>query len=181
MKKVSQKELAQILLNTKVVANINIFASVLQATNPPMTVKSRTDKTIKNNFGEVVKLSKVGILLNSNYIKAVENQLIKEDKDTSEYKQGKNTMVIEFGENNQFIGTYNNEFVLQYRPNDNVKPKSKFIANGKITDKKKLVDFLPVDKPATNQGTEREITWRKLYLKNVRKLTLNGETYKVID
>ena len=181
MKKVSQKELAQILLSTKVVANVNVFASVLQKSSPKMLVKSRTDKTIKNNFENVVKLSKVGILLNSNYIKAVENQLIKEDKDVTDYKQGQNTMVLEFGENNQFIGTYKNEFVLQYRPNDNVKPKTKFVANGKIIDKNKLIDFLPTENHATNQGTEREITWRKLYLKNVRKLTLNGETYKVID
>ena len=181
MKKISQKELAQILLSTKVVANFNVFASVLQKSSPKMLVKSRTDKTIKNNFENVVKLSKVGILLNSNYIKAVENQLIKEDKDVTDYKQGQNTMVLEFGENNQFIGTYKNEFVLQYRPNDNVKPKTKFVANGKIIDKNKLIDFLPTENHATNQGTEREITWRKLYLKNVRKLTLNGETYKVID
>ena len=61
-----------------------------------------------------------------------------------------------------------------------VKAKTKFVANGKITDKNKLVDFLPIENHATNQGTEREILWRKLYLKNVRKIAVNGELYKVI-
>ena len=103
------------------------------------------------------------------------------EADISSYEKGENTMPLEFGENNIFIGKFKGEFVLQYRPNDNVKPKSKFIANGKITDKNKLVDFLPTESHATNQGTEREILWRKLYLKNIRKLTLNGQTYKVIS
>jgi hypothetical protein len=90
-------------------------------------------------------------------------------------------MPLVFGENNQFIGIYNGEFVLQYRPNDNIIPTTKFIANGKVIDKTKLVDFLPTENKATNQGTEREILWRKLYLKNVSKLTFNGETYKLIS
>ena len=78
------------------------------------------------------------------------------------------------------IYAHKGEFVLQYRPNDNVKAKTKFLANGKFTDKSKLVDFLPTENHATNQGTDREILWRKLYLKNVRKIAVNGEVYKVI-
>ena len=178
--RVTEKELSQILLDTPIVKGMPMFASVLQATEPKCTVKSRADKTIKNPFSSVVKLSKVSILLNSDYVKAVTNQLKKEDKEETDYKKGVNTMPIEFGENNQFIGIFNGKFVLQYRPNDNVYPISKFIANGKITDKSKLVDFLPVSNQATNQGTEREILWRKLYLSNVKKITLNGTTYKLI-
>jgi hypothetical protein len=89
-------------------------------------------------------------------------------------------MPLEYGENNQFIGRYKDEYVLQYRTNDNVLPKSKYIADGKLTDKSKLVDFLPLSTSASNQGTDREILWRKLYLKNVQKITLDGVTYKVI-
>jgi hypothetical protein len=181
MKKVTLKELAQILLETKVNKGMPMFASVLQGTKPKMLVKSRTNKDIKNTFGEVVKVSKVAILLNSEYEKAVTNQLARENKDANEYQKGENTMPLVFGENNQFIGIYNGEFVLQYRPNDKIIPTTKFIANGKVIDKAKLVDFLPTENKATNQGTEREILWRKLYLKNVSKLTLNGETYKLIS
>lgn len=179
MKKVTQKELAQILLETKIAKGMPMFASVLQATEPKCLKKSRTTKEV-NPFEQILKISKVSILLNSEYEKAVINQLKKEEKSEEEYKKGENTMPLVFGENNQFIGMYKGEFVLQYRPNDNVKPKSKFIANGKITDKNKLADFLPTESHATNQGTEREILWRKLYLKNVRKIAVNGEVYKVI-
>lgn len=179
MKKVTLKELAQILLETKIVKGMPVFASVLQATEPKALKKSRTTKEV-NPFEQILKISKVGILLNSEYEKAVINQLKREEKSEEEYKKGENTMPLVFGENNQFIGMYNGEFVLQYRPNDNVKPKTKFLANGKFTDKNKLAEFLPTENKATNQGTEREILWRKLYLKNVRKLAFNGEVYKVI-
>ena len=181
MKRVTLKELAQILFNVKIVKGMPMFASILQATEPKMTVKSRANKDIKNPYTLVTKLSKVGILLNSDYEKAVVNQLDKEGKEATEYVKGVNTMPLTFGENNQFIGLYDGEFVLQYRPNDNVIPRVKFIADGKLKDKAKLVDFLPKESQATNQGTEREIFWRKLYLTNVRKIAINGEVYKVIN
>lgn len=180
MKKVTVKELAQILFDTPIVKGMPMFASVLQATEPKLTQKSRINKDIKNTFGKVVKLSKVSIILNSDYEKAVTNQLIKEDKDINNYNRGNNTMPLTFGEHNQFIGLYNGEFVLQYRPNDNIFPISKFVANGKIINKTKLVDFLPTEKHAENQGTNREIFWRKLYLSNVRKISVNGVIYKLI-
>jgi hypothetical protein len=180
MKRVTQKELATILLSTKIVKGMPMFASVLQLTDARALKKDRVTKE-KNPFEAINKLSKVSILLNSEYQKAVINQLAKEGKDESEYKRGENTMPIEFGENNNFIGTFKGEFVLQYRPNDNVMPKVKYIADSKVIDKKKIENFLPTVQPATNQGTEREILWRKLYLKNVRKIAVNGETYKVID
>lgn len=180
MKRVTQKELATILLSTKIVKGMPMFASVLQLTDARALKKDRVTKE-KNPFETINKLSKVSILLNSEYQKAVINQLAKEGKEESEYKRGENTMPIEFGENNNFIGTFKGEFVLQYRPNDNVMPKVKYIADSKVIDKKKIENFLPTVQPATNQGTEREILWRKLYLKNVRKIAVNGETYKVID
>jgi hypothetical protein len=180
MKNVTEKELAQILFDTKLTKGMPTFANVLQQTLPKTLVKSRTDKTIKNPFQTILKVSKVSILLNSEYEKAVTNQLAREGKEATEYHKGENTMPIIFGENNQFIGIFNGEFVLQYRPNDNVMPQTKYFADGVETDKKLLADFLPTESKATNQGTEREILWRKLYLNNVLEITLNGETYKVI-
>jgi hypothetical protein len=179
MKKVTEKELAQILFDITLIKGMPTFAKVLQATLPKCLTKSRITKE-PNPYNSVVKVSSVSILLNSEYEKAVTNQLIREEKSPSEYEKGVNTMPLTFGEKNQFIGLFNGEFVIQYRPNDNVLPKSKYVADGKITNKSKLVDILPAESKANNQGTEREILWRKLYLKNVLKLTLNGETYKVL-
>lgn len=181
MKIVTLKELAQILFDMKIVKGMPLFASVLQYTSAKLVKKSRTNKDEKNPYPDTMKLSKVSILLNSDYETAVVNQLEREHKDESEYERGKNTMPLTFGENNQFIGLFKGDFVLQYRPNDNVKPRVKFVNEGKLIDKKKIEQFLPVVSEAQNQGTQREILWRKLYLKNVRKITLNGETYKVIQ
>lgn len=178
-KKVTEKELADILFRTQLVKGMPLFASVLQETKPKCTVKSRTTGE-KNPFAEIIKRSKVSILLNSEYEKAVTNQLAKEDKEATEYKKGENTMPLVFGENNQFIGIFKGSFVLQYRPNDQIKPVTTYFADGKETDKKELTQYLPVENHATNQGTDREIFWRKLYLSNVIEFTFNGVTYELI-
>ena len=180
MLKVTQKELAQILLETNVSKGMPMFASVLQKSDARPLKKDRVTKE-PNPFQSIVKIAKVSILLNSDYEKAVTNQLNREGKSEEEYKKGQNTMPLVFGENNQFIGMFKGEFVLQYRPNDNVRPKTKFVADSKLIDKKKIENLLPAPSQATNQGTEREILWRKLYLKNVIKIAINGQTYKVID
>lgn len=180
MIRVTEKELAQILFEMQIVKGMPLFASVLQYTDAKTVKKSRTDKDKKNPHPDLMKLSKVGILLNSEYEKAVTNQLAKEDKEATEYKKGENTMPLTFGENNQFIGLFKGEFVLQYRPNDNVKPRTKYLSNGKLVDKAKIEEFLPLTYNATNQGTDREILWRKLYLKNVVKLAINKKVYKII-
>jgi len=73
-KNVTVKELTQILLETKIVKGMNMFASVLQVTEPKCTVKSRVTKEA-NPFAKIVKVSKVSILLNAEYITAVTNQL----------------------------------------------------------------------------------------------------------
>jgi len=179
MKRVTEKELAAILTSVELAKGMPTFASVLQQTEPKVTVKSRTTGE-KNPYGKIVKVSKVSILLNSEYEKAVTNQLGREGKESTEYKKGVNTMPIEFGENNNFIGTFKGEFVLQYRPNDNSKPETEYFADGIRKNKSELVDYLPVQASAENQGTEREIFWRKLYLKNVLELSFQNETYKII-
>ncbi len=180
--RVTEKELAKELLNVELREGMPMFASVEQITKAKLNVKSRVDKTIKNPYTEVLKLSKVGIILNSEYVKAVTNQLKREGKETTEYKKGVNTMPLDYGENNRFIGLYteNMSYVLVYRPNPNIKPDVTYIADGKRVNKAELVDFLPPVKNATNQGTDKEIFWRKVYLSNLVKLTLNGITYELI-
>jgi len=180
MKKVTQKELAQILLNTKVVKGMPMIATVLQLTKPKANKTDRVTKE-ENPHTEILKFSKVSIILNTDYNRAVEKQLLKEDKDPTDHKKGKNTMVITFGENNEFFGKFNDIFALQYRPNSNIYPKTKYFADGKLIEKNKVVNFLPKPSTNSNQGTDKKIPWRKLYLSSVKKLALNGEVYKVID
>ena len=66
MKKVTEKELAQILLETKIVKGMPLFASVLQVTEPKCTKKHRETKEA-NPYNLIQKVSKVSILLNSDY------------------------------------------------------------------------------------------------------------------
>ncbi len=179
MKNVTEKELAQILLETKIIKGMALFASVLQETEPKCVKKSRVTGE-KNPYDLITKRSFVSIILNTDYETAVTNQLAREDKEATEYEKGRNTMPLVFGEFNQFIGMYNGNFVLQYRPNDKSKPVTTYFADGLETDKKELTQYLPVENKAENQGTEREIFWRKLYLKNVLELTINKETYRLI-
>lgn len=181
-KKVTINELATILLNTKIIKGMASTAKILQVTQPKCTKKDRVTKEA-NPYQEILKVSIVNVLLNMEYEKNVTNQLVREGKNESEYQKGINTMPIEFGENNYFIGTYNGQFVLQYRPNpnQNLKPRVKYVADNKLTNKSKLVNFLPTTSKATNQGTDKEILWRKLYLKNIRKLSFNGCVYKVVE
>ena len=173
MKKVTVKELAQILLEMKTQKGAAIIANVLQYTSAKL-------KKTGNPYPETMKLSNLSILLNTEYETGVVNQLKREDKDESEYKKGKNTMPLVYGENNRFIGMFNGEFVLQYRPFDNSRPRTKYVFNGKVIDKSKIEQYLPATYSAKNQGTEKEILWRKLYLSNVRKIKINGEVYKVV-
>jgi len=171
---VTEKELAAELMKIQTVKGMPMFASIFQLTN------ARAKKT-GNPYSQINKLSKVSVILNTDYVKAVTNQLTKEDKEATDYKQGINTNPLTFGENNQFIGVNNKgEFVLQYRPNDNVKPLTIFFADGKRVEKAEIAQFLPTVSKPTNQGTEREIMWRKVNLSNVLRLTVNGTTYNVI-
>lgn len=174
MKRVTFKELESILFSTELKKGMPTFASVVQLTD------ARLKKT-GNPYKNVMKLSKVSIILNSEYEKAVINQLKREDKSEDNYEKGINTMPLVFGDKNCFAGIFKGELVIQYRPNDNVYPKTKYVSEGKIVDKVKIENFIPKRVEATNQGTEREIQWRKLYVKNIRQITLNGETYKVIQ
>ena len=175
---VNQTELDAILSNFSILNSGSTFASVLQLTAPKTTKKDRDTKEPFN--GMVEKLSQVNILLNSEYAVRVLNQLGKEEKPKEEYKQGINTMPLEICENNNFFGTYNGKGVIRYSPNPNPKLKSKtqYYLNGQKVEKSSLPNVLPTVRKATNQGTEKEIIWRKLYTSNIIQITLGGVTYQ---
>jgi uncharacterized protein YpmS len=181
---VTQKELAQILKDFKVVEGMAVFSAIEQETEPKMLVKSRTTKE-PNPFGLVTKRSELNVILNAKYETQVVNQLKREDKDESEYKRGQAAMEIVFGDNNQFFGMNpkNDKLVIRYRPNpnENKKPETKYFVDGIETPKSKLVDYLPAPSKATNQGTEKEILWRTVYFENIKKMTLNQVCYTIID
>ena len=173
MKKVTVSELSAILYKLEYQKGASAIASVLQYTDAKLNKKG-------NPYVGARKLSKVSIFLNTDYEKGVTNQLKREGKEAKEYVKGANTMPLEFGENNQIIGNFKGKDAIQYRPNTNIKSRTKFVFEGKILDKSKIEKFLTKTSPSTNQGTYKEILWRKLYLENIRKISINNEVYKVI-
>lgn len=173
MKFVSVSQLAEILMAKKFVKGAAIFANIVQQTEPKM-------RKTGNPYIGAVKVSRYNIILNSEYETAVVNQLKREEKDPTDYKKGKNTMPLTFGENNRFIGYFDGKPVLQLRPNDNSKPETTYFYKGEQISKSLLEPFLQESSHATNQGTEREIFWRKVYLSNVLELRMDGDEYKVI-
>ena len=178
---ITANDLGEMLMKVETNKGASIIASILQFTDAKALKKDRITKS--PNPYQIYKLSRLSMLLNTEYEKGVLNQLERENKDESEYHKGVNTMPLEYGENNRFIGLYNGQFVLQYRPFDNSKPRVKYVdkATMKVVDKDKIVNFLPPVYSATNQCTDKEIFWRKVYLSNIRKLTFNGTIYKVIS
>lgn len=180
IKHVTLSELEVILSEIKVINKVNMFASVIQVTQPKLTVKCRDTKIPFDK--KVLKVSKVSISLNSEYKSNVKNQLIRETKQVSDYKQGKNTMPIEKCEANNFFGYFNGNGVIEYRPNNDSKPKTQyFYSVGNELEnvaKNDIPNVLPMPRKATNQGTEKEIFWRKLYVKNIYAIKINGVTYQ---
>lgn len=179
--KVTELELTQLLVNFKVVKGMAVFGTILQATKPKMLVKDRVTKE-KNPFAEIVKVSKVSCIFNADYEKQVVNQLKRENKPETEYHKGMAVMELEFFGNNDFFcrNVKNQKIVIRYRPNDKIKPTTEYFADKLITSFDKLKNYLPEPSKATNQGTEREILWRTVYLENIKELTLNGINYQVI-
>jgi|ERR1044072_654496 hypothetical protein len=180
MKHVTVNELAEILLSFKTIHGMPITAGITQLTDI-----SNMRKT-NNPYIGVKKLTTMQIFLNSDYKKGVENRLVKEGKDKSEYIQGENTMPLVFGDNNQFIGmffskkTNQYEYVLQMRPNDEFTPHVKYLFNKQELAYHLIKPFIPERKKAENQGTDNEVLWRKVYLNNVLNLNFNKEQYQLI-
>jgi len=178
VQKVTTVQLSNILLNLD--NKCSTFVKVLQCTSPKTTKKCRDTKEPFSS--DLRKITALSVLLNTNYVKGVERQLERENNPITEYKKGINTMPIDKTlSKNNFCGVYYGKTVIEYRPYQNSYPTIKFILNGKITNKSKLPNVLPVKRKASNQGTTKEIFWRKLYVKNIAKISIGGAIYKNID
>ena len=179
--RVTELELESILINFKVVKGMAVLGSIFQITIPKALVKDRITKE-KNPFAVISKESKVSCIFNADYAKMTTNQLAREGKPETDYKRGEAVMELEFFGNNDFYcqNVKNGKKVVRYRPNDNTKPTTEYKADGKLVKFEQVKNLLPETNKATNQGTEREILWRTVYLCNIQEITLNKIKYIVI-
>ena len=184
--KVTVNQLVTILKNLP--NSIGSLAHIKQVTEPKLLMKDRVTKE-PNPFTKVLKISTLSILVSTDYAKGVENQLVKEGKDRNEYNRGVNTMPLNFtNSQNTFVGEFidsqgvNKGFVIQYRPHEKSHAKTHYIVdNERVMLKSELPDILPISQPAKNQGTEREVLWRKLYVKNIKRINIYNLRLEVID
>ena len=174
MKKVSQSELENILLSMSLSTNETIESTIIQMTDAKPLKKNRHTKEA-NPYANINKVTIVDAILNADYGMLIREKLIETNSD-EEYTPGKSNMPLELGENNSFIGKYKDEYVIQYTPVIDSKSCSKLIADGKVIDKHKLMDYLPTP----NSNYTSLVDWRKVYVRNIKKIKINGITYKVI-
>ena len=182
-KLVTYDELSTILDETTYIKGATVIASIIQLTEPKLTKKDRDTKIEFNK--NVQKLSKVSILLNTDYVNGIElqkNREIKAGLDTDKHEKGKNTMPLILSDNNVFFGHFNKKAVLQYRPNTNIKniAKSQYFLDGAPIEKNDLPNVLPTSYTPKNQGNAKVIFWRKLYVTNIIEITINKINYKLI-
>lgn len=180
---VTTEQLIDVLLNTP--NSIGSFARILQVTNPKLLKKDRVTK-VPTEISVLNKTTNLTVLLNTSYESGVVNALNKEGKDESEYERGVNTMPLDFTvSKNNFCGIFTPQYgtakaVIQYRPFDNSKPTVVYsLPNGKVVTKDEIGDILPIKNKATNQGSDKEIFWRKLYVSNIKEIVFNGIQYIV--
>ncbi len=179
--RVTELELEAILMNFKVVEGMAVFGSIFQITIPKALKKDRVTKE-ENPFKVISKHSKVSCIFNADYAKMTTNQLKREGKPETDYKPGKAAMELKFFGNNDFYceNVKNGKKVVRYRPNDNVKSSTEFYGDDKLIPYAVAKNLIPENNSATNQGTDKEILWRTVYLSNIQEITLNKIKYIVI-
>jgi len=181
---VTTEQLIDVLLNTP--NSIGSFARILQVTNPKLLKKDRVTK-VPTEISVLNKTTNLTVLLNTSYESGVVNALNKEGKSEDEYKKGVNTMPLDFTvSQNNFCGLFTPKYsntakaVIQYRPFDNSRPTVEYsLECGTVVTKDEIGDILPITNKATNQGSDKEIFWRKLYVSNIKEIVFNGVEYIV--
>jgi hypothetical protein len=183
---ITRKQLETILLSTP--NSIGSFISITAITDPQRVKKCR--KTGVHVTGLSKLAIKTSLVINTDYGNNVLNQLNRENKESTDYQAGMNTMPLDFTASaNKFCGYFidskgvNKGLVIQYRPLEEAlsKEKSRYIYNGKLTSKADLPDVLATYTKPTNQGTDRQIFWQKLYVKHIRRIHIGGRHLKVVD
>ena len=156
-----------------------------------VTVTDARLKKKDNPYTEVKKVTRLNGLINFNYSNSVNNQLQREQKETT-FKAQPRKYGIKFDDHNGCLVYGANDIKLVVKP-DQQSRREKFVllANQESADVKqrssiKLIDlhkikqFIP-DKsanPKANQGTDKEITYRNYDLSSIKRITINKQRYR---
>jgi len=178
VKRISENQAVEIINNIKG----SPIMGITQRTFPKLLKKDRVTKDPANfEQNDIAKLTETTIKVGSEYVTRVLNELAREHKSETEYKQGINTNPIDKLVKNGILGRSqkNGKLMFEYGTLPNVKPTVKYLFNKGLIEKNNIGDILPVRKPATNQGTYKEIQIRKVYFINILDFTINGIKYLI--
>ncbi len=143
-------------------------------------VDARARKT-GNPFASILKLSQVNGVTGADYEASVNRQLGREGKGqltftATEHKWGERIgpALLRHRENGNLY--------LVIQPQRTAKPIY-FGANpGKLlktVSKESIAAYLPAEKPAMNQGTDKEIVYRNYALESIAAVSIGGQKYRV--
>ncbi len=168
--KISKDELQDLLKNLD--GSKAVFCSLLTNTD------ARLKKT-NNPYKDVRKVSKIFGMLNFNYQNAVQNQQAREGLE-KDFISKERLYGFKNDEYNGCLLYGANEIKLIVKVDRTLKPK--FLHEGKLIDKSKIESFIPsVAKSYTQQDIENEVIVRNYNLSNIKKITINKNTYKVVE
>lgn len=166
-KGITSNELVEILKTQK----IGTFAFIKIETNLKMNKKNNP------YFGLITKKSEIRILLGSNYENRVNNNLLKESKETNfiaeSCKVGNHVSeCVLYNENTQL-------FYLQYEYFKEIKPKVDYIFNENLIEFEKFSEFVPEKKSASQKGLENKVNSITVKIENIKEISLNKIKYIV--
>ena len=164
-------------------SNVHMFVFLVYSVLARVTKKCRITKEV-HEYPELKKTVMIQTSFNSDYKKRIDNQLIRENKELDEYKQGKNNMPIDFVSNNKVAGYFNDKKVVCHYPLKNSNAKIiQFTHKGIEITKQALksLDIFPKKYAPTNQGIEeKEVKINKMYFDNLISFTVNNVRYVIV-
>ena len=174
---------------TAIVINVARLVEILMAVRgaEPITFIARTVPAMRktgNRFvGLVEKVAKTNGMVNVDYTKAVERQLVREGKDVSEFQEGTSWHHAVIRADGTFTPlcqhNKNNSYYLRFVAGNTLESEYRWIANDSplsTADVAELKTFLQISTYA-NQSLEKTIKFQTRDLSSIKVLTLEKQTY----
>ena len=161
------------------------FAHVKTVTKPKLIKTGRVSGMPLNiPATDIRKVSEFGCGIGYDYKKSIENKLVKEGKEKTEYEAGDTWHEAFCGSKVIRRHKKTGELYFYVQLNANNVPKVKYVnvTTGKEIAKEEIAEFLPIESAPKNQGLEdgNEVLVRTLKLESLKSLSACGEVYEVV-
>lgn len=163
--------------------NISQLAQILRGVSHAMPIAFAALVNVKarktgNPFGDIAKFSRVQAFTGFDYESSVNRQLSREGKDQLTFEAKERS----WGERiSPALVENNGKLYLVAKIERTAKPIFLTRRNGflSVTPKEMVAPFLPPSRPATNQGTEKEIVYRNYSLESLISLSIAGRKLRI--